>query len=244
MKLKNSIKTHKGTIIPAGTKLEIGYEGFGFYNGETIFAKHIPEAALESDTVSDERGANNSYNSEDKWKKFEELEAGDKGYDDMGMPVTFLGKATGAAGYDKLVDEFGNASDLDFEDLTNGYDEDELADLKFVAYTSDEDGAVFVTMYGQDFATATEADSVAIPFTKVEPGDTGISKDGKAFKVYATGSGRVWFENTKEAQDLEIDFPAVPEGVDEDSVNFVYGAFENGPKSIELYGSLGVRVMQ
>lgn len=244
MKLKKSIRTGNGTIIPAGTVLNVGIEGFCTYKGETVFARYIPKAAIESDTVSDEQQVNNSYDSESKWKSFDDIEAGDTGYDSNGKPITILGKGVGIKGYDDLVDEFGNSCDMTFNELTNGYTDEEIKDLEFIAYSTDEDGLVFVSLYGQDFAAAVESDGTAIPFENVEPGDTGIHSDGRAFKVYATGQGRVWFENTKEAQDLECEFPEIPEGVDEDSVNFVYGAFENGPKSIEMYGGNGVRVME
>jgi hypothetical protein len=242
MKLKKSINVG-GTIIPAGTKLEIGNEGFGFYQGKTIFAKYIPTGAVESDTVGDTQQVNNSYAAEEKWKDFDGIEPGDTGYNVDGKPVRFLGKAVGKTGYDSLVNQFGNASDLSFDDIVNGYDDDEIKELRFVAYTTDEDGIVEVSLYGQDFVSAVEAEEPAVPFEDVEPGDTGISNDGKPFKVYATGTGKVWFENTVEAQDLELEFPELPEGVMPESINFVYGSFENGPKSVELYGTAGVRVI-
>lgn len=239
MKLKKSIRTASGKIIPAGTTLNIGVEGFCQYKGETIFKKFIPKAAIESDDPT-----NNEFDSDKNFKDFESISAGDKGYDVNGRPITILGTGIGQTGYQALVDEFGNTDDMSFDDITNGYDAEEIKDLKFIAYTLDEDQTVHVSLYGAEFSAAVEAEErQAMPFDEVEPGDTGISTDGKAFKVYAKGTGKTWFENIKEANDLDdVAFPELPDGVEENSVDFVYGAFENGPKSIQMYGAAGVRV--
>ena len=76
---------------------------------------------------------------------------------------------------------------------------------------------------------------LSIPFTDVEPSDLGMSYDGQNFKIYETGTGRLWFEKTKERNNLDVKFPALPDNVDEETVNFVYGNFEMNKPSIELY---------
>lgn len=48
MKLSKAIKLPSGRIVPAGTKLHFGNEGFGYFEGETIYASAIPQGALEA----------------------------------------------------------------------------------------------------------------------------------------------------------------------------------------------------
>lgn len=40
-----------GTIIPAGTKLQFGTEGFGYFNSLTVYRDKLPKGAIEMDEL-------------------------------------------------------------------------------------------------------------------------------------------------------------------------------------------------
>ena len=78
----------------------------------------------------------------------------------------------------------------------------------------------------------------SIPFADVEAGNTGISSDGRLFKIYGKGSGKFWLDNAEEFKKYNVKLPEFSEEIE--NVNFVYGSFENTGHqnvSIEPYGT-------
>lgn len=53
MKVKHAFRVGN-KVIPAGSELHFGQEGFGFYDGIKVFKKNIPAVALESDDCETE----------------------------------------------------------------------------------------------------------------------------------------------------------------------------------------------
>lgn len=96
------------------------------------------------------------------------------------------------------------------------------------------------------------------PFEAISNGDTGFIGDMKgldshanAFKIYKKGIGRKWHEEiVREFQGkkhydgriIDLHFPSLPEGVDEDTVELVYGNRWCQTPSVEIYGTGGVQV--
>ena len=94
-----------------------------------------------------------------------------------------------------------------------------------------------------------------LPFDNITPGDTGyigeMDNDENAFKIYKKGLGRKWYEEivreyqgTKyhDGREINLHFPTLPEGVNEESVELVYGNRFCQLPSIEKYGEHGVQV--
>lgn len=94
-----------------------------------------------------------------------------------------------------------------------------------------------------------------LPFDDITPGDTGyigeMDNDKNAFKIYKKGLGGKWYEEivreyqgTKhyDGREINLHFPSLPEGVNEESVELVYGNRFCHLPSIEIYGEHGVQV--
>ena len=94
-----------------------------------------------------------------------------------------------------------------------------------------------------------------LPFDDITPGDTGyigeMDNDENAFKIYKKGLGGKWYEEivreyqgTKhyDGREINLHFPSLPEGVNEESVELVYGNRFCHLPSIEIYGEHGVQV--
>ena len=95
------------------------------------------------------------------------------------------------------------------------------------------------------------------PFEAVSPGDTGFIGDingmdnhVNTFKIYKKGIGRKWYEEIVEEHQgkkhydgsIDLHFPTLPEGVNEESVQLVYGNRWCQAPSVEIYGKDGVQV--
>ncbi len=95
------------------------------------------------------------------------------------------------------------------------------------------------------------------PFEAVSPGDTGFIGDingmdnhVNTFKIYKKGIGRKWYEEIVEEHQgkkhydgsIDLHFPTLPEGVNEESVQLVYGNRWCQAPSVEIYGKNGVQV--
>jgi hypothetical protein len=200
----------------------------------------IPSVAFENAQV-----ANNAVDKESVFVPFEELEPGMLGSSKEGESIRILGKAVGQTGYDALVTQFGNIEDITFDQLTNGYTDDEIKALQFIAY-SDSDGSTHVGFYGADYATvasvnaATEGDDMIVKsFEDVIPTDTVVDKDGAVFIVLGKGLGKVWFEKTAEAYSLEDSFEPFEESLEEGEtgadIEFVLVKDNKGVMSIKCY---------
>lgn len=94
-----------------------------------------------------------------------------------------------------------------------------------------------------------------LPFDDITPGDTGyigeMDNDENAFKIYKKGLGGKWYEEivreyqgTKhyDGREINLHFPSLPEGVNEESVELVFGNRFCHLPSIEIYGEHGVQV--
>ena len=102
------------------------------------------------------------------------------------------------------------------------------------------------------------SNSIYLPFEAVSHGDTGFIGDlngmdshVNAFKIYKKGIGRKWYEEiVREFQEkkhydgriIDLHFPMLPEGVNEETVQLVYGNRWCHTPSIELYGADGVQI--
>lgn len=239
--LKSTIRRGKLTI-PKGTVLDFALEDgrFAMFRGQKVDLYTIPTAAFEMAQV-----ANNAVNKESVFVPFEELEPGMLGSSKEGEEIRILGKAVGQTGYDALVTQFGNVDEITFDQLTNGYDEDEIKALQFIAY-SDKDGATHVGFYGADYATvakvnaATEGDDLIVkPFEDVIPTDVAVDKDGATFTILGKGIGKVWFEKTVEAYSLEDSFDEIEatleEGETGDDIEFILVKDDKGVMSVKCY---------
>lgn len=96
------------------------------------------------------------------------------------------------------------------------------------------------------------------PLEAISHGDTGFIGDMNgldnhvnAFKIYKKGIGRKWYEEIirefkgKKHYDgriIDLRFPMLPEGVDAESVELVYGNRWGQTPSVEIYGTDGVQV--
>jgi hypothetical protein len=231
-----------GTVIPAGESLVFNGEGMADYQGKQISIYDIPSAAFES--------VNNLVDTEKEFKSFDALEPGDLGIGQDGSPVRFLGKATGKAGYDALVGQFGNASGQDFDVITAGIDPEKLDETQFVAYTI-EDGTVCVGIYGEDHVIATESDGEFVQISEVNSGDDAVDADGKPCTIIAKGKGTVWYDKMREATGANCRMEDIKKrlGITENdelqkeigNADFVVIA-KGKDKFIDLYGANGVKV--
>lgn len=79
-----------------------------------------------------------------------------------------------------------------------------------------------------------------------------MNNNENAFKIYKKGFGRKWYEEivreyqgTKllDGRVVDLHFPVLPEGVNEDSVQLVYGNRYCQNPSVEIYGDNGVQVI-
>ena len=247
VKLKKSLRMGK-EIIAAGTELMFGTEGMADYNGKQISIYQIPTAAIEMDAVYE--GAHNKVDTEDSFKEFDNIEPGDKGYGADGQAVTFLGKAVGPAGYDALVNQFGNASGKTFDDTVAGLTDDEIKDAHFVCYTT-VDGTVCVGLYGADHVAAVEADGQYLPIDEVESGDKAVCSEGKPCTVIAKGQGSVWYKNMTETLQLENGLDEIKDklGIDDDDASaalndvwFILAVNDKNEKWIDVYGDKDTKV--
>ena len=78
-----------------------------------------------------------------------------------------------------------------------------------------------------------------------------MDNDENAFKIYKKGLGGKWYEEivreyqgTKhyDGREINLHFPSLPEGVNEESVELVYGNRFCHLPSIEIYGEHCVQV--
>ena len=99
------------------------------------------------------------------------------------------------------------------------------------------------------------SDRIYFPFEEVRSGDTGfigeMDNNENAFKIYKKGIGRKWYEEVArefqgskhhDGREINLHFPTLPEGVNEESVELVYGNRFCQFPSIEIYGEHGVQV--
>lgn len=97
---------------------------------------------------------------------------------------------------------------------------------------------------------------IFLSFEDITPGDIGyigdMNNNENAFKIYKKGFGRKWYEEivreyqgTKllDGRVVDLHFPVLPEGVNEDSVQLVYGNRYCQNPSVEIYGDNGVQVI-
>lgn len=99
-----------------------------------------------------------------------------------------------------------------------------------------------------------------VPFENIISGDTGfigemngMCNDANAYKIYKKGIGRKWYEEivrdcqgTKhyDGQDIDLHFPVLPDEVDAEAVQLVYGSRYGQTPSAEVYGKEGVQVIK
>jgi hypothetical protein len=245
-KLKMAVTIGK-TIIPAGESLMFNAEGKAMYGNESISIYDIPSAAFEMD--EQHQDAHNAVDSEKAYKPIDKLEPGDLGTNAEGETIRFLGKAVGKSGYDALVGQFGDASGKTFEEITAGMTPEEIEAANFVCYTI-PDGTVCIGIYGADHAVATESDEgEVVDFAEIVSGDNAVDAEGKPVTIVSKGEGTVWCEKMRDALKLDCPIKGIMErtGLDEDALknmNFVVVIDKDNTKSIDIYGSNGVKVMK
>lgn len=96
---------------------------------------------------------------------------------------------------------------------------------------------------------------IYLPFEDIAPGVTGfigeMDRYENAFKIYKKGIGHKWYEEivtefqgTKhyDGREINLHFPYLPEGANEETVKLVYGNRFCHTPSIEIYGEGGVQV--
>lgn len=241
--LKHGIKLTSGTIVPKGTCLQFGTEGYSFFNGEQVSIYGIPTYVIEMDESISSSTAN-LIDSSTQWTPFDDVKPGDQGVDPYGKPVTILGKAVGPDGFASLVKEFGNAGSNSWESIT-GASKCEPKDIMLVAYT-DTEGIVNIDEYCVDVVAGTESDNGnVVSFDNVEPGDEGVDSDGKPVVIYAKGKGKVQYEKMCAAFDLDNCWSQISETLgdkDPDDFEFVYYGNKDGLKAIDAYGDDGVKI--
>lgn len=238
MKLSKSLRMPNGTVLPKGTVLSFGTESVTNYKGNRIHYQNIPTHAIEN--AHGDHLINNELDRDTDGLHYDEIGEGTPGTDVHGSKIVILDKGKGRKGFDALVKKFGNVKDLTFDEITNGYEAEEIEELAFIAYSTEENGTVLIGIFGADDVYAYEADSSeTVSFEDVEPGDTAITKDGKLFKVYAKGCGTTWMKQIIDENDLALDHEDFDS--DEDT-ELVYGAFANEDRTIMHYGHKGVEV--
>ncbi len=96
---------------------------------------------------------------------------------------------------------------------------------------------------------------IFLSFEDITPGDIGfigkMDNYENAFKIYKKGIGRKWYEEivreyqgTKllDGREVNLHFPSLPEGANEETVELVYGNRYCQNPSVEIYGENGVKV--
>ena len=245
VRLKKSIRVN-GTIIPAKESLMFDNDGYATFRGKQISIYDVPTAAIESEVLD----AHNAVDIDKEFKSFDAIEPGDLGNDFEGKAIRFLGKAVGPAGYQALVDQFGNVNDKTIEFYTDGLSQEEIDVLKFVAYST-TDGSVMVDIYDSvGGAIATEDDGEIVDINDVTSGDAAVNYDGKACTIVAKGQGAVWAENMAEQLGIDDCLKEIREalGADEDDsledTWFVLVLNDKNEKCIANYGPTGAKVIK
>lgn len=245
VRLKKSIRVN-GTIIPAKESLMFDNDGYATFKGKQISIYDVPTAAIESDVLD----AHNAVDIDKEFKAFDAIEPGDLGNDFEGKAIRFLGKAVGPAGYQALVDQFGNVNDKTIEFYTDGLSQEEIDALQFVAYST-TDGSVMVDIYDSvGGAIATEDDGDIVDINDVTSGDAAVNYDGKACTIVAKGQGAVWAENMAEQLGIDDCLKEIREalGADEDDsledTWFVLVLNDKNEKCIANYGPTGAKVIK
>lgn len=99
---------------------------------------------------------------------------------------------------------------------------------------------------------------VFVPFEDITSGDIGFIGDMNgignyvnAYKIYKKGIGRKWYEEIMreyqggkhyDGRDIDLHFPDLPIGANEETVQLVYGNRAGQIPSVEVYGERGVQV--
>ena len=96
---------------------------------------------------------------------------------------------------------------------------------------------------------------IFLSFEDITPGDIGfigkMDNYENAFKIYKKGIGRKWYEEivreyqgTKhyDGREINLHFPSLPEGANEETVELVYGNRYYQNPSVEIFGKNGVQV--
>ena len=236
-----------GTIIPAKESLMFDNSGHASYKGKQISIYDFPTAAIESEALDE---AHNAVDIDQEFKAFDAIEPGDLGNDFEGKAIRFLGKAVGPAGYQALVDQFGNVNDKTIEFYTDGLSQEEIDALKFVAYST-TDGSVMVDIYDSvGGAVATEDDGEIVDINDVTSGDAAVNYDGKACTIVAKGQGAVWAENMAEQLGIDDCLKEIRESLDVDDDDSLEGTWfvlvlnDKGEKCIANYGPTGAKVIK
>lgn len=101
-----------------------------------------------------------------------------------------------------------------------------------------------------DFKSST----VFVPFDEITRGDVGyigFINDFNAYKIVKKGIGRKWFDEivreyqgTKfhDGRDIDLHFPVMPDGMDIETVQLVFGNRFWQTPSVKIYGKDGVKV--
>lgn len=99
---------------------------------------------------------------------------------------------------------------------------------------------------------------IFVPFEDITSGETGFIGDMNgicnyvnAYKIYKKGIGRKWYEDIArehqgskhyDSRDIDLHFPTLPIGANEETVRLVYGNRYCQTPSVEVYGVGGVQV--
>ncbi|MDE6383495.1 MAG: hypothetical protein K2K79_03980 [Paramuribaculum sp.] len=98
---------------------------------------------------------------------------------------------------------------------------------------------------------------VYLPFESITSGKIGFIGDmdnyENAYKIYKKGIGRKWYEEIVreyqgkkhyDGRDIDLHFPTLSDGTDDETVQLVYGNRYCRTPSVEIYGAGGVQVTE